>query len=97
MFDPFFNCSMPPNFASLDYIPDDMRQYAGVIMCFLGAAGIVHSPDEVSCFSPFRSCLFPNYKVLVQYYGPITNACESGTYDLTATDYVSNDVPCIFL
>jgi len=96
VFDPFLNCSMPPNIASLDYIQEDMPQYAGVIMSFLRAADIVDASDEASWLSPFPSCLFPNYKELVQYYEPITNACDSGIYVLTAIDYISNDVPCIF-
>ena len=65
-------------------------------MIFLRTAGIHDDANELTWLSNFPSYLFPNYKELVQYYEPITNACDSAIYVLTAIDYISNDVPCIF-
>ena len=96
IFNPFYNRSMPPEAAWFDEIDEDMQRYTDAIMIFLRTAGIHDDAYELTWLSNFPSYLFPNYKELVQYYEPITNACDLAIYVLTAIDYISHGVPCIF-
>ena len=74
---------MPPEAAWFDEIDEDMQRYTDAIMIFLRTAGIHDDAYELTWLLNFPSYLFPNYKELVQYYEPITNACDSAIYVLT--------------
>jgi hypothetical protein len=96
IFDPYLNCSMPPEHTLSEKLHEDIQEYAHVIMVFLRATGLHDDENEMTWLSPSPAYIFPTYKELVQYYEPVTTDADSAIYVLTAIDFICNDVPCIF-